>query len=68
MQPGRSDSGDAPVTSGEAVRVTGQVRRFAGAASERDADQDVNIDYKDDDSALVARTGTRPSASSGREP
>ncbi|PSQ82211.1 MAG: hypothetical protein BRD46_00105 [Bacteroidetes bacterium QS_8_68_15] len=68
MQPGRSDSGDAPVTSGEAVRVTGQVRRFAGAASERDADQDVNIDYKDDDSALVARTGTRSSASSGREP
>jgi hypothetical protein len=45
------------------------MRRFAVAASERDADQDVHIDHKKDENpALVARSVARPSPSSGGTP
>ena len=52
VQEGRS--GLHPFQPGDSVRVTGQARRFATAVSERDAEQTVNIDYADDNPALVA--------------
>lgn len=47
-------SEERPLAPGDTVHASGTARRFASAVTERDAEQEVEIDYADENPALVA--------------